>query len=203
MKVSLYNSKECRAKVERGIQSVNRRGQLVVGSLGRATLFQALTGNAAYELDTRGRGQDPLHYINILGSLVHRDIDTIGRTLNIKDWHAAYPHSIDEEWFRHPYCTIDNTGSGWQVSYRLHESDDLITAPLDPQIFSPFVGQTVLGIPCVTARPATHYALLNSDNLRESDIQAKRLLLEVMADEERALLETPSFQELAYICSNV
>jgi len=189
------------ANLRSNIQNVNARGLLVVGSVGRAAIFQSITGCAMLELNRRG--EQPLvasHIVYRQG--VPRDIDIIGGKAPDKEMPPPYPHHIDDRGFYNQNIQFSKTATGWQLSID-PTRDHPFTHQLDPVMFDPVHSETILGIPCDTVRAATHYALLQSRSQRPNDQLAQELLMQVMPEAEKDLLQSQPYLDLCnYLRTN-
>ena len=176
------------AKLYENIQTANSRGLLIVGSVGRAAIFNKLAGDSLLEI--RERGETPLesYYTRHRGR--PRDIDVLGGDITEEESEASYPHHLDARAFFNIRRRIEHK-NGWRVR-RASWGDTWVTTELDAELFTPVSARTVCDIPCITVRPALHYLLLNNPSgQRPNDHLAQSLLWKAMPPEERDLLASP------------
>jgi hypothetical protein len=186
----MINSPESSAaKLAANIELVNSRGLLVVGSLGRAVTFNALAGDSQAEF--KYRNETPL-----IGSGRPRDIDIIGGPIDPEELSSFLPHEVDHRGCFNAEVQIGRAAGEWYIQRMLPGRTWSVRA-LDSAIFSPVKGHTVLDIPCTTVRPATQWVLATGRAMRRKDKLAQTLLGLVMPEEDRYLLTTPAYQELA------
>ncbi len=175
---------------ERSIRRVNSQGLLIIGSVGRAVVFNEFAGDPLLEI--RARGESPIEAYYSPGRNRPRDIDVIGGKPE-GERRSYWPHTAGNDAFE---GLVRDGGGGWSF-VRWYRGDKL-KYPLDPIIFEPFKGRTIKGIECVTVRPATHVALLIprlGGHRRENDELANDLLMKVVPPEEKELLRSEGYQE--------
>lgn len=158
-------------RMQANLDYARAEGMLIVGSLGRAAAFNALGQNPALEFEMRG--------VPILGTPARpRDADTIGGSL--EEW---LPHDslLDPGMFSE---LITEENGVWKITSRKQE----VTAA--PWVFAATEGRTVLDMPCLTVRPATHLLLLEPARPKRY-LAVGKLLYEAMPPDEQELLRTP------------
>jgi hypothetical protein len=178
------------------IQRVNEQGLLIVGSVGRAAFFTAHAGGPNLEFNRRRPRENPLVQRIIRRpnefDTFPRDVDVIGGVpLESIDYG---PHAPDAQAFQHEALSItkDNTGDWWI------QKRDETPRQLDPILFEPVEGTTVLDIPCVTVRPSLHFVLVGAlPHPRSKERLAAELVDRYLPADERALLQTEPFLSLA------
>ncbi|HSX28770.1 MAG TPA: hypothetical protein VLF60_04965 [Candidatus Saccharimonadales bacterium] len=135
---------------------------LVMGSLGRASLFNAALAMPNIEYDARGEtpltsGKEP------------RDIDIITTAVDM----VSHPFEVDTRAFRGTELAIIREGDDWI----LQSEQRGFSESLHPAVMEPVVAETVFGIPVQTVLAQTHLALTNCrPYLRPRDGISQRLL---------------------------
>ncbi len=139
---------------------------LVVGSLGRAGIYNAVHGRPNYEFEARNQ-----HPLKRDGEA--RDIDVI----------STRRHDLPSR----PYFTDTEAYADRQVGLRVENGEWILSANsefetlLDPAVMEPTQVETIYGIPCTTIPPETLLALIKvKGKLREKDEQAFSLLSQVV-----------------------
>jgi hypothetical protein len=171
--------------MKKTISEISSQGLLIVGSLGRAAIYNKLLGDPMYEFHARGQDVLMAPVIESSSRLRPRDVDVVGGeyTGPLSDY---FPHTPDTKATR--MITKEQDGR-WVFTYKSGEQ-----VSLDPSLFQPVEAETIFQTPCLTVRPATHIALLTSRSPRPKDIQAKELLEGVLPEEDRQLLTTDLYK---------
>jgi hypothetical protein len=138
---------------------------LIVGSLGRAVVYDSLFHDAEYEY--RNRGEEPLKH-----GVFSRDIDVIG--IDPATAGRAGPFRVDAKVFDYPIVRIvKQDDAWWLLSPRRNFAE-----PLHPAIMEPVLGNTVYGINCRTVPLRTHLELYGlKGRLRHKDSRTRELLV--------------------------
>src|SRR3989344_49799 len=130
---------------------------LVVGSLGRATVFNTYRGDSNYEFTQRH--QHPLH-----NGDTARDIDVIGADQD----HVArtLPFWVDATSYDIGGTQIAQQNGEWFISV-----DGYYEAQLHPATMEPIEAETIYDMSCLAVPPETQMALLRvRGQLREKDV---------------------------------
>ena len=140
---------------------------LVVGSLGRATVFNTVRRNPYFEFIERR--QHPLYAGNTA-----RDIDVIGAEHEVVE--RTLPHWVDATSYDIGGTQVAQENGEWHLSVDGHCHATLHTAVMEA-----IEGETIYGIPCVTIPVETQLALLKvRGKFREKDVQTFSLLSDVI-----------------------
>lgn len=164
-------------------------GVPLVGSLGRAATYAELVGDPLHEFTDRG--EDPL----LQDGTMPRDIDVVGWKVPAPERALYSPHYVDDEAFDYETVRLARDGGDWRLTLYpgMPEQQEF---GLDASLFALRRGVTILGAPCYTMRPATHFALLSGCNPRIKDVNNQWLLRDVMPQKEKDLLDTPEYETL-------
>jgi len=174
--------------MRRTVTAMTSQGLLIVGSLGRAAIYNALLHDPMYEFTARG--ESALMSDQPGGRQGPRDVDIMGGeyTGHFSDY---FPHRPDNG---AAHMITRDQNNDWVFTNRVGNR-----VYLEPSLFESVNGETLYDVPCVTVRPATHVALITSRSLCPKDILARQLLEGVLPAEERALLETSLYREFESI----
>lgn len=191
------------AELERTINLAREHGQIVVGSIGRAVVFNELTGNPYVEFEARG--QDPLvgrrsgwvdgrHVWDIPSP---RDVDTIGgrKVRLVMDKPLVHPLQ-DTAFDNQEYHLTQDREGFWHAFTTPMDGRAGIHHKFPGEMFAIHAGSTIFGIECPTVSAALHYVLLANNPTRPQDEKAQRLLLEVMPQEAIDLISTEPYRQL-------
>ena len=164
----------------------------VGGSIGRAVIYDALVGDAAREFTRRGERWPLWQYTSVL-----RDIDPLDPDMPSEVAGCFRPeHPIDTAAFDNGRKRIRRIGDTWHVAIypdTPHERAMTVSG----ELCTPWVGNTIYGIPCRTVRPAMHRALLASADMpRAKDRIAKEVLDEVMPADDTVLMHSDEYVAL-------
>lgn len=149
---------------------------LVVGSLGRATVFSSLLGDPEFEYTARGQH-------SLFAGDTARDIDVIGAEHDFVV--RTLPFWVDATSYDIGGTSIAKHGSDWVISVDGHYE-----AALHPSTMEPIEAETIYGIPCMTLPAETQLALLRvRGKFREKDVQTFSLLANLIDGRERLPVE--------------
>jgi hypothetical protein len=135
---------------------------ILLGSLGRAVIFNCLLQNPYLEFEARGQSPEKKIEEDIV---MARDIDPIGAQLhNVAD---SEPFEVDITAFDSPRLRITQQGADWFLI-----SDKRgVYEPLHPAVMEPIQGETVYGATAVTVPFQTHQAVFGiKDDMRPKDV---------------------------------
>lgn len=130
------------------LEAVHTAGGLVIGSIGRAAIYEHMGLNPFLEYEARQ--QQPL----VTATGKPRDVDVIG----VSDRGGRFkglPHFVDPS----PYQVLGRDLEKRQEGVWRFKGFSGPAQDINERCFEPFEAE-IMGVPCVTVRPATHMALL-------------------------------------------
>jgi hypothetical protein len=155
----------------------------LVGSLGRAVLWDKHYGNPYLEYDARG--ERPLanrHHVT-------RDLDFLNAP-DLPDITTPYP--IDTVWADNQDASItQNSGGEWRLKSVRRGFDE----PIDAEVMAPVHGKTVYGVETTTVNPMTHMLLFAiRGTLRRQDDRAVNMLSQLLTTDDCPILPYDKYE---------
>lgn len=145
---------------------------LLVGSLGRACIYDRVYGDPLHEYKLRD--QDPTE--TACGDV--GDIDLIGVPPAASE-DMLGPFKIDTQAFNNPSVAIIKEGVDWLVRSRGRGYE----AVLDPEVFAPIEAATICGVKCKVPPAKTQLAIMSSTGaMRPKDRIAVETLSKAIED---------------------
>lgn len=128
---------------------------LLVGSLGRATVYNEVYGDPLHEY--RIRNQDPTR--TDCGE--KRDIDLIGAPLEASE-DTLGPFKIDTLAFNNNVIAIVKKGNDWLVRSSGRNYEEILA----PEVFEPVEATTILGVRCKVPPAKTQLAIMSCTGIK-------------------------------------
>ena len=180
------------------METLYKQEVLVVGSIGRSAIHQALSGDAAREFTARGERWPLWQYTSL-----PRDIDTLDPGENPYAMvRYRREHFVDSTAFNNMHVRFERHGARWRVTTNPGGKQER-ALDVDAALLAPWEGRAIYDTRCLTVRPAMHRILLSSRSPRDKDRIALRLLDEVMPEEDKELLLSEPYVALASLMSRV